>query len=573
MRRIGMFAMRAALACFACVVVLLALTAAMSTARMEVLASEHTYHLPDSPIANVAFVVALVAVLCVVARGPRLARLRTWLVSDKGFCVARAVLLALVFASACVWLLALHPLPVADQWSVLRVARASLAGDWSDVGRGGYLSAYPFQVGIVLVLRCFVAVFGDHAELAFQLSNAVALVAFYVSLGDLLQRFGAGRLQQLALLASGLAFFPLTQYVAFVYGTLWGLALITLAMRFELEFLRAPRVRYAVLCAIALFCSLTFKENYKICAIAMVLVALLELVLSRKVAIVGLLAAIVVALVAQSVAPRAYVERASGMRVAEGVSSWSYLAMGLQEVYADCGWYSDYNLATYRAAGDDAQEQARVAKEEFARRAQELAAHPQAALRFFVRKIASQWNNPTFQGAWIAQVSDPARPVEGLGARLVGRTATDVSYAYLNLVQFALLVGACAWVVLQRWGDERARPALLLALAFVGGFLCHVFWEAKAQYTLPYFVLLLPLATMGYARVVRAVCALRARPHEWREVLRRGVAARRPAVVCVAVACVLFAVCCACGAAAYLTLDAAGYQWYVASNPVANLLA
>lgn len=551
-------AVRGVLVCFACIVTLLALTAAVSTATMEVLVSEHTHHLPDNPLVNALFVAALVAVLWVCLRTPRLAGLRAWLVSDKGFRIARTALLALVFALACGWLLALRPLPASDQESAWRIARDTLAGDWSEVDKGGYLSAYPFQIGIVLVLRCFIAVFGDHAVLAFQLSNAVALVVLFFALGDLMARFGAGRLQQLVVVVAGVLFFPLLQYVTFVYGTLWGLALIVLAMRFELDFFRTLRARYAVLCALATGLSMLCKDNYKVFLIAMMLVALLELVVQRKLVLVVLPIALVVALAVQSVVPRAYVERESGLRMADGCSPWSYLAMGLQESYADCGWFSEYNIRTYREAGDDTAKQARVAKAEFEREVQVMASRPQSALRFFVRKIASEWNNPTFQSAWIAQACLPQRPLDGLAARLVGRTVTDASYAFLNLVQFAMLAGAIAWVALRDWGDERMRAVLALPLAFVGGFVCHVFWEAKAQYTLPYFVLLIPLATMGYAALIDA--------------LSKKAHAARPALICVGATCAVFAVLCAFGAGRYLTFDVSTYDWYVASDPTPRIL-
>lgn len=44
---------------------------------------------------------------------------------------------------------------------------------------------------------------------------------------------------------------------------------------------------------------------------------------------------------------------------------------------------------------------------------------------------------------------------------------------------------------------------LLLPMIFIGGFIFHLFWEAKGQYTITYFVLLIPLlckGTYGYDR-------------------------------------------------------------------------
>lgn len=38
---------------------------------------------------------------------------------------------------------------------------------------------------------------------------------------------------------------------------------------------------------------------------------------------------------------------------------------------------------------------------------------------------------------------------------------------------------------------------LLLPTIFIGGFLFHLFWEAKGQYTITYFILLIPYCARG----------------------------------------------------------------------------
>lgn len=38
---------------------------------------------------------------------------------------------------------------------------------------------------------------------------------------------------------------------------------------------------------------------------------------------------------------------------------------------------------------------------------------------------------------------------------------------------------------------------LLLPMIFIGGFIFHMFWEAKCQYTVTYFVLLIPYCVKG----------------------------------------------------------------------------
>ena len=42
-------------------------------------------------------------------------------------------------------------------------------------------------------------------------------------------------------------------------------------------------------------------------------------------------------------------------------------------------------------------------------------------------------------------------------------------------------------------------------MILIGGFMFHMVWEAKSQYTLPYFVLLLPYTVMGYSKAAECI--------------------------------------------------------------------
>lgn len=576
MGTLAKWGIKASLACFTAIVTLLALVAAVSTTAMEVLSSEKSYLLPDNPLLNVAALALALALLCILARGSWhvLVRLRSWLATQKGFRVARIALLAAIGALACTWAYVVRPEPWADQGIALDIARQTLAGDWSELDVGGYLSCYPFQIGLVLVLRCFVRLFGERVVLAFWLFNAAGLVLLYASLCGIAARLGAGRLTQLFVLALGIVFWPPLQYVTFVYGTVWSLALAVLAMRLEIDCLGSPSgtvpeglpnarvcfVLQSLGSAVAICLAILFKENTKVFLIAMLLVAVAELACRADLRLVLVPCLLVAGLLVASIAPRAYVERISGKEVPAGCSPWSYVAMGMQEVYADCGWYTAYNDRTYRAAGDDATKQAKVAQQEIGRLLVRFQKHPLAAVRFYSRKIASEWNNPTFQGLWVAQVCDPTRPLGSLGRKLMGQRATELSGAWLNLVLFCVLAGALAWAVLTPWDDERTRRGAVLPIAFVGGFLVHVVWEAKTQYTLPYFVLLLPLAVMGLRALALAI-------HR-----KEVPVIRRAPVVAAGAVCVLFALYCACGFVSYLTCDQAPYAWYLATHPVPWIL-
>ena len=45
----------------------------------------------------------------------------------------------------------------------------------------------------------------------------------------------------------------------------------------------------------------------------------------------------------------------------------------------------------------------------------------------------------------------------------------------------------------------------LPATAFIGGFLFHMLWEAKGQYTFTYFILLIPYAAIALKNIVKKI--------------------------------------------------------------------
>ena len=44
---------------------------------------------------------------------------------------------------------------------------------------------------------------------------------------------------------------------------------------------------------------------------------------------------------------------------------------------------------------------------------------------------------------------------------------------------------------------------LFNAVIMMGAFVFYMFWEAKSQYTLPYYYLLIPYAVMGWQQLIR----------------------------------------------------------------------
>ena len=83
----------------------------------------------------------------------------------------------------------------------------------------------------------------------------------------------------------------------------------------------------------------------------------------------------------------------------------------------------------------------------------------------------------------------------GVGAKWT----LDVMNVYQQFVFFCLLLG------LIRLTKKKDLLRCLLPLILLGGLLYHLLFEAKSQYALPYFVMILPIAAYGLFTLYRKV--------------------------------------------------------------------
>ena len=127
---------------------------------------------------------------------------------------------------------------------------------------------------------------------------------------------------------------------------------------------------------------------------------------------------------------------------------------------------------------------------------------PKYTVQFFYEKIVSQWNNPTFQSFWINKAratgtgKEKAAIVKSVnGTGMVNKVISE----YMNVIQSIILFGATVFVIINF--KKNNGKQLIFAIMFIGGFLFHMVWEAKCQYTITYFVLLIPYSVRGYLQL------------------------------------------------------------------------
>ncbi len=553
---------------FAVILIFLLFFAAFSTCYMVTDWTERTFFVKDSVLLNLCFIPVMVLGMTVLRR---IKAVQIWLdrmeKEEILFRKWKRILLGILMGMALVWVLASRCGVQGDQEYIQNAVYDLNTRNYLMFSEGGYLYRFAQQRGLTAAVWLFSLIFGSYNYIAFQVLNVIGIGVFYHQMSEICGLFGMGRVVRLKVILYGILFFPLIMYCSFVYGNVWGMALALSALKYEIRFLEDRKARGAVISALLIMLALLLKSNYMIFLIGMAVLALVETLRKKEVKFLLLPLLAVALCTAQGRVVNGIFQEVSGESFGQEASKWSWIAMGLQEGIRAPGWYNDFVWYTYDESGYDTEIHDEMVKAEIQESLEYFAGHKDEAVEFFTRKMVSQWNNPTFQAFWNAQVA----PGEGVRSNwvwhFISARGTHISTAFLNLFQFFILAGALIWCVVCR-KEPHYEKALPFAMIFVGGTLCHLVWEAKGQYTLAYFVLLFPYAAAGYGRLTDCLAAA-----------GRGEALRQTVVFTKGMAAVAAAALAGVvllwegGCLDYLTQDTDAYYQYLEEQDTAPELA
>lgn len=388
---------------------------------------------------------------------------------------------------------------IGDQHDVCDVAYAFRMNDLSIFESGAYANEHPHQFGIEIFIYCLSFLVGNYNYLAFQVLNIAALLMIYLVFEFFAEYYGASNITKLAVICFFVVFIPGLMYTTFVYGTLIGLCFSLYATKNILLFQKTLKYIYVLWTVICSVFAVSLKSNYMIFLIANVFLCILILLKNRKFRFGVLAILLLLVLFFNKKLLYSITQGITGVEPGPGSSNLSYVAMGLQENEGLFdGWWNFYNTRSYMDADYDSVKQTELVKEYISGRIKEFQGNPRMALKFFSGKNASQWNNPDFEGFWVNSVMPERWGYTELKEKIYADKILCALFEVLNYYQFIILMGVLMYVLL----SDKKEIFLLFAMVFIGGFLFHTFWEAKAQYTLPYFMLLLPLSCIGYRNLI-----------------------------------------------------------------------
>ena len=389
-----------------------------------------------------------------------------------------------------------------DSFLVTYGAQRAALGDFA-VLEESYFYRFPFQLGYVLYSEIFIRIFNfllrgvpeGYAVLALQEMNLFWLMLEYHALIEIAKLlFKDVRIHKLTVLLLFLCLPPVFT-TTFLYGIIPAFSCGSVAVWMFLRYIKKGGLPYAVLCAVFLTLAVTLKLNLLIVCVAVGAVWLLRGIKKRsREALVCLLLTAVCVLTLPGVPQKIY-EKRVGVRYGDGIPMIAWMAMGFSEGHAAPGWYrEDHTVTAFERTGHDAAATAENARQVLKERTDYFRRNPKDAVRFFTQKLKSQWNEPSYGSLWINRVF-PSYSEKGALYRVLCVSGEKVMLAVMDKIQLLVYISFLT-ALLRLWRKKDLLRALL-PLILLGGLSYHLLFEAKSQYAMPYFVLMMPIAAYG----------------------------------------------------------------------------
>lgn len=418
-------------------------------------------------------------------------------IRPKYFYLALGVLLFTLVCFTQLW-------PKGDSGILLEIAEHIGSGNYQDFLPGGYLYNQPHQIPLAYLCSILYLVFGRNYVFVYQAANCFFTVGVLYLLQKLYRRF-KGELPVGGFLAVSFLFVPFLFYVTFVYGTTPGLFLALAACVQLTKYMDSGKLFHAAFCIVLLVAAKMLKSNYLIFAVAFAAILFYDFLRKANLRHAAVIVVLAASVAVSGIGVKVFTQHQTNIISNGGIPYILFVAMGFQEGTLAPGWWSGYHTMVFENMRYDVKKAAECGKENLLERLQVMKEDPAYGADFMYRKLSSEWSEPTYESIWIQQNRASnirlARPLENLfsgGGRLSGAYVMFCNFFQTFLYFFSLLF------VIGKWKKITASE-MLLPVIFIGGFLFHIFWEAKGQYTLPYCVCLMPMCVWGYGYALKAV--------------------------------------------------------------------
>lgn len=416
------------------------------------------------------------------------------------------VVIILWTLTSLIWILSTQLQPRADQYFVLDAASRIANGDMTPFDKGNYIHIYPNQSGIILFFNICVLVLGNYNYIAIQILNVLAiLISYYFIYKSYEILFYSKKeekpIEKSLIILSLFFFIQMIFYTTFVYGNFFGLMFSVIAIYFELSFIKKEKVSKLIISFLSIIVASLIKMNYLITMIAMIILLLYEAIINEKYKYIIYSICLVALYLLGNKLVRFTMEEISNKELTDGIPMLAWVEMSLQDGGYSSGWFNGYVVNVFVENNYNTILTKVQVKEDFRNTLNQHMSNPNRFITYMNRKVISQWTNPTFQCFWINQNRRTNLDVPNWSENIIKQKGMyNVLVQYMDIMETIILFGTLIYIVIN-FKNIKFKE-MFFAIVFIGGFIFHIIWEAKCQYTITYFILIIPYAVKGYSTLI-----------------------------------------------------------------------
>lgn len=381
--------------------------------------------------------------------------------------------------------------PSADQIQVYSAALYFNEDNYINLSKGGYVMMYPQQLGYILYIQLVLKVCGQFGFQILQVINIFFImgIVYFAScfINDLTDDVVTRLLGSLLFLG----LLPLQLLGTWVYGDIPFYFFLFMFLHYFT--LLKKKIRYRVFAIIAAVLCLIFRRHALIFLLAILLVSIVSFWESRnkQILMVGILS-FILPICATTGIEKMYSLK-SGYEIDGGIPSIAWITMGTIEGESKPGWFNNYCVPLFYSTDCDRELTQEQALEQLKVQISGFVKDPTYAISFYKRKICTQWNAPYFNTEQLIEVDDGVS-IKGLSGFISNRE--DSILVFLSILQSMVYLGTLIYVLMKSYKGKFSET--LPEMFILGGFLFSIIWEANARYVFSYFLVMIPLAIVGW---------------------------------------------------------------------------
>lgn len=374
---------------------------------------------------------------------------------------------------------------------------------------GGYFAMYSHQLPLAALMELLFHILGSFRYSVYQALNVLFTGGITV-FGYLMVREKSKKLCcSVGYVFTVVNCFPLVLYSSWVYGEIPCLFSTFFAGWTLYKYIKHKKGLWLLGTVFGLTMATATRQNAIIIIIAFCLLGIVYVLHKMDMKIlVAIFASIICPILVYMGVFHMY-EIRSGYDHVQGIPASAHIEMGLSESVLGYGAYDNSSVELFSEVEFDSKKTDAIERERIVEDIEQFIANPQYARVFFREKILSQWNNPLFQSMFFTTYyTEKNMPEQGT---FVYKISNDYYFGilqYSNVIQMIIYFGVFLYFVLAIDKENNVLQHLF-AVALIGGFLFSIIWEAKARYMFPYYVMMLPMANIGYITLITKVEKIR----------------------------------------------------------------